>query len=47
MRISQDVRDYAESQGLPLDAAVKTGLEEKAAEFRTGGTEVYREPTGP
>jgi phosphomethylpyrimidine synthase len=47
MRISQDVRDYAESQGLPLDAAVQTGLEEKAAEFRTGGTEVYREPTRP
>jgi phosphomethylpyrimidine synthase len=47
MRISQDVRDYAESQGLPLDAAVQTGLEEKAAEFRTGGTEVYREPRGP
>jgi phosphomethylpyrimidine synthase len=47
MRISQDVRDYAESQGLPLDTAVQTGLEEKAAEFRSGGTGVYREPSGP
>jgi phosphomethylpyrimidine synthase len=47
MRISQDVRDYAESQGVPLAAAVQSGLEEKAAEFRSGGTEVYREPSGP
>jgi phosphomethylpyrimidine synthase len=47
MRISQDVRDYAESQGLPLDTAVQSGLEEKAAEFRSGGSGVYREPSGP
>jgi phosphomethylpyrimidine synthase len=47
MRISQDVRDYAESQGLPLDTAVQSGLEEKAAEFRSGGSGVYREPAGP
>jgi phosphomethylpyrimidine synthase len=44
MRISQDVRDYAESQGVPLDSAVQLGLEEKAAQFRSGGTEVYRIP---
>jgi phosphomethylpyrimidine synthase len=44
MRISQDVRDYAESQGVPLDSAVQLGLEEKAAQFRSGGTEVYRTP---
>ncbi|HEY1466371.1 MAG TPA: phosphomethylpyrimidine synthase ThiC, partial [Acidimicrobiales bacterium] len=47
MRISQDVRDYAEYQCLPLDTAVHSGLEEKAAEFRSGGAEVYREPSGP
>jgi phosphomethylpyrimidine synthase len=47
MRISQEVRDYAESQGLPVDAAVEGGLAEKAAEFRSGGTEVYREPSEP
>ncbi|HEX4245557.1 MAG TPA: phosphomethylpyrimidine synthase ThiC [Acidimicrobiales bacterium] len=46
MRISQDVRDYAESLSLPLDAAVQAGLEEKAAEFRSGGADVYRDPSG-
>ncbi|HEY6623182.1 MAG TPA: phosphomethylpyrimidine synthase ThiC [Acidimicrobiales bacterium] len=47
MRISQDVRDYADSQGLPLEAAVQVGLAEKSAQFRAGGTEVYRAPSGP
>ena len=46
MRISQDVRDYAESQGLPLQVVVRDGMEEKAAQFRAGGTEVYRAPPG-
>jgi phosphomethylpyrimidine synthase len=46
MRISQDVRDYAESLSLPLDAAVQAGSEEKAAEFRSGGADVYRDPSG-
>jgi phosphomethylpyrimidine synthase len=47
MRISQDVRDYADSQGLPLEAAVQVGLAEKSAQFRAGGTGVYRAPSGP
>jgi phosphomethylpyrimidine synthase len=47
MRISQDVRDYATSQGLPVGSAVQAGLEEKAAQFRAGGSEVYRAPAGP
>jgi phosphomethylpyrimidine synthase len=44
MRISQDVRDYAASQGTDLSTAVEIGLKEKAAEFREGGSQLYREP---
>ena len=45
MRISQDVRDYAETKGMDLATAVEIGLKEKAAEFRQAGSEVYREPS--
>ena len=45
MRISQDVRDYAEGKGMDLATAVEIGLKEKSAEFREAGSEVYREPS--
>jgi phosphomethylpyrimidine synthase len=45
MRISQDVRDYAEQKGMDLAAAVEIGLKEKSAEFLEAGAEVYREPS--
>ena len=45
MRISQDVRDYAERKGMDLATAVEIGLKEKSAEFREAGAEVYREPS--
>ena len=45
MRISQDVRDYAEQKGMDLATAVEIGLKEKSAEFREAGAEVYREPS--
>ncbi len=45
MRISQDVRDYAEQKGMDLATAVEIGLREKADEFRDAGAEVYREPS--
>ncbi|HWD53178.1 MAG TPA: phosphomethylpyrimidine synthase ThiC [Acidimicrobiales bacterium] len=45
MRISQDVRDYAESKGVELASAVELGMKEKSVEFRDGGSEVYREPS--
>ncbi len=45
MRISQDVRDYAEQKGMDLATAVEIGLKEKSAEFRESGAEVYREPS--
>jgi len=42
MRITQDVRDYAASQGLSGEDALQKGLEEKALEFREKGAEIYR-----
>jgi phosphomethylpyrimidine synthase len=41
MRITEDVRKYAAQQGLDEDAAIKRGLEQKAAEFAKAG-EVYQ-----
>ncbi|MGA2838519.1 MAG: phosphomethylpyrimidine synthase ThiC [Acidimicrobiales bacterium] len=45
MRISQDVRDYAEQKGTDLATAVEIGLKEKSVEFRESGAQVYREPS--
>jgi len=43
MKITQDVRDYAEATGIgDTDAALAKGLEEKAAEFKQTGGELYR-----
>jgi phosphomethylpyrimidine synthase len=41
MKITEDVRKYATEQGITEEAAVKQGLEEKAAEFVEKGSEVY------
>ena len=41
MKITQDVRDFAEKQGLEEDAALRKGLEEKAKEFKEAGAEIY------
>jgi phosphomethylpyrimidine synthase len=43
MRITQDVRDYAARMGLDTEEAIAAGLEEKAAEFRATGSELYVE----
>jgi phosphomethylpyrimidine synthase len=42
MKITQDVRDYAASQGLAEEQALKKGLEEKSIEFRKAGAQIYR-----
>jgi phosphomethylpyrimidine synthase len=42
MRITQDVRDYAATQGVTGEEGLKKGLAEKAAEFREQGAEIYR-----
>jgi phosphomethylpyrimidine synthase len=41
MKITQDVRDYAASQGLGADDALAAGLREKADAFRDGGQALY------
>jgi phosphomethylpyrimidine synthase len=42
MKITQDVRDYAASQGVTDDEALKKGMQEKAREFVEQGAEIYR-----
>ncbi len=42
MKITQDVRDYAASQGIAEEQALKKGLEEKSIEFRKAGAQIYR-----
>jgi phosphomethylpyrimidine synthase len=42
MKITQDVRDYAATQGLSEQEALKKGMEEKAVEFVKKGAEVYQ-----
>jgi phosphomethylpyrimidine synthase len=41
MKITQDVRDYADSLGVAPERALAQGLEEKAAEFKDGGQKLY------
>ena len=44
MKITQDVRDYAQRQGLTdLTLAVQQGLQDKAAEFSESGGQIYRQ----
>ncbi|MFZ5622184.1 MAG: phosphomethylpyrimidine synthase ThiC [Pseudomonadota bacterium] len=43
MKITQDVRDYAASQGISEEEALKKGLEEKAVEFKQAGAQIYKE----
>ena len=42
MKITQEVRLYAEEKALSEEAALAAGLEEKAGEFVRGGAELYR-----
>ncbi|MQA06611.1 MAG: phosphomethylpyrimidine synthase ThiC [Streptosporangiales bacterium] len=41
MRITQDVRDYAEAHGLTSVEAIEAGMEEKSAEFTDHGARIY------
>ncbi|HEX2613711.1 MAG TPA: hypothetical protein VHO02_08965, partial [Fibrobacteria bacterium] len=43
MKITEDVRAYAQSQGLDEKAALEAGMAEKSKEFVEQGSEVYRE----
>ncbi len=42
MKISQDVRDYADKLGVSNDEALQKGMQEKAIEFVKKGSEVYQ-----
>ena len=42
MKITQDVRDYAATQGVDEQAALEAGMAAKAREFREQGAEIYR-----
>ena len=42
MKITEDVRAFAASQGVGEEAAVVAGLKAKADEFRQAGGEIYR-----
>jgi phosphomethylpyrimidine synthase len=46
MRISADVRRYAQEHGVGDAAALELGMKEKSVEFVTTGTEIYHRPGG-
>jgi phosphomethylpyrimidine synthase len=41
MKITQDVRDYAASQGIDEEHALKQGMEQKGREFIRKGSQIY------
>jgi phosphomethylpyrimidine synthase len=43
MKITQDVRDYAAKVGVTEQAAIDTGMKEKAEEFKKSGGKIYQE----
>jgi len=43
MKITQEVRDFAEKQGMSEDAALQAGLDEKSEEFKKAGSQLYRQ----
>ena len=43
MKITQDVRDYAAKVGVSEQAALETGMKEKAEEFKKSGGKIYQE----
>ena len=43
MKITQDVREYAEKQGIALEGALDTGMKDKAREFREAGSKLYQD----
>ncbi|WAH36969.1 phosphomethylpyrimidine synthase ThiC [Alicyclobacillus dauci] len=42
MRITQDIREYAEQKGLNLESAITEGMNEKSKEFRQSGNQIYQ-----
>ncbi|MNG14508.1 Phosphomethylpyrimidine synthase [compost metagenome] len=42
MRISHDIRQYAEENGLNEESAIEEGMKEKAQEFKEQGSALYK-----
>jgi phosphomethylpyrimidine synthase len=42
MQITQELRQFAEQQGVSAETAQQAGLRDKAEEFRLAGGEMYR-----
>lgn len=42
MKITQEVREYAKTQGVSETEALAKGMEQKSIEFRKAGSEVYK-----
>jgi phosphomethylpyrimidine synthase len=47
MRITEDVRRYAEEHGMQTTDAIEAGLREKASEFKKTGGEIYVDANSP
>ncbi len=43
MKITQDVREYAQKKGLSESSALETGMQEKAVEFVKKGAQIYHQ----
>jgi len=41
MKITEDVRKFAEEQGITAETALQRGMEEKSKEFAEKGGEIY------
>ncbi|WP_372628798.1 phosphomethylpyrimidine synthase ThiC [Cohnella sp.] len=41
MRITQDIRDYAEKRGVAEEEALEAGMQEQAEAFKAGGSRIY------
>ncbi|WP_044640387.1 phosphomethylpyrimidine synthase ThiC [Risungbinella massiliensis] len=42
MRITHDIREYAEKNGMSLEDATQEGMKEKAEEFKETGAQIYK-----
>ncbi len=42
MKITQDVREYAQTLGVEVETALDKGMEEKSREFREAGSRIYQ-----
>jgi phosphomethylpyrimidine synthase len=41
MRITQDIREYAEQNGLETQEAIEAGMKQKAEDFKAAGSSIY------